>query len=1072
MIALWSILVCSAGAAPEAEGLSAWWQELPVADVQLTAPEGGLPEENLEVLLRVREGRPLRLQQLRLDLATLYRVGSFASVEADVEPFPVFDDQGEPQAGVLLSYIVYPAPIVARVSVLRNRAFPSRKLLDAAGLATGQVYYEDLDADFVAKRVTDWLRRRGYPRAEVTLRATEPSPGRIHVVIDVEEGEPDLVEHLAFGGDYAKAGVSEARLRRWVRRAGVAEGKPLALEDVTSAQDLLREKLGTARGGLHRGPGRGYIAARVTPAVLPGDTGPHVTFTIEPGPRLELEVFGMGPWPKRRVREALGIDHRLRLTGGFLDRAPDLLETYLQERGWLTADAKVEIDDSALPDRRVLTVQTKLGPRHTIGDVPDLEFLDFEFSFTDGPGEVEEERLKRDLQAIFDQASPDVLRQDFYTEAEMEIGRIATEQYFTGQGHLEAEVVVEPPEIRARPTLGNLARWVAGVPRHMRVTPRVTVTLGPITTLSELSVSGAAPGLELSWLQEAIDAQIGAPFSPQAIEQLSRRVLEAHRAQGYLEAESRVTHQPSPDGLRRSVILVDPGPRILLRSIVTQGRRLTRREVIVRTVDLRTGQPIRASSTPDTTRSSQRDLEQVRADLYELGIFRTITMDLIGDEAARDLVIAVNERPRYAFELGGGASTDQGVRTFLRMTRRNLFGLAHQLQLLGQVGLDYGSDNVGNLLPNFTKPEWRAAASYTAPRFPGPNQQLTLDLILRDRRQERTWRIDRSGGGGSLRTSFGRRDHTELQIGTRLELRQLNQYDEAAILPGEAWTAFDPDDPDSPRWRVQEAVTALVLHDLRDDPLRPGKGALLSLNGEWAPGLAWRDQPRTAFLKTEARVSGYVPLGGFTLKLAGGGGAILPLSPGVPPLEDRFRLGGTGSLRGFIRDGVGPHNIATRVAVDWPRGIGPVIDYTSRADPERWVPTGGDTVADGTFELLMPLTELGFTSWDGYAAALFLDVGNVWLLESGPISDPLGEDLEPTSNQAIYQTSLPFLRVGTGAGMRIDTPVGPLQLDLAVNPQVLLLKDDPTRHFDRYDLLVRGWEEPAWRFHLTLGSLF
>lgn len=1071
MLTLWSILVCPAWADPEAGGGATWWHNLPVADVQLTAPEGGLPEENLEILLRAREGRPLRPHQVRLDLATLYRVGSFASVEADVQPFPVFDAQGEPQAGVLLSYVVYPAPIVARVSVLRNRAFSSRELLDAAGLATGQVYYEELDAEFVSTRVTDWLRRRGYPRAEVTLRATEPSPGRIHIVIDVEEGEPDVVEHLAFGGDYAKAGVTEAQLRRWVRHVGVAEGKPLAIEDVSTAQDTLREKLGAVKGGL-LSPGRGYIAARVTPAVLPGTAGPHVTFTIEPGPRLELEVFGLGTWPKRKAREALGIDHRLRLTGGFLDRAPDLLESYLQERGWLTADAKVEIDDSELPDRRVLTVEAQLGSRHTIGDVPDLEFLDFEFAFTDGPSELEEERLKRDLQAVFDQASPDVLRQDFYTDAEMEIGRAASEQYFMGQGYLSASLTVDEPEIRARPTLGNLVRWVVGAPRHMRVTPRVSVTRGPITTLGDLRVSGAAGGLQLDWLQEAIDAQIGAPFSPQAIEQLSRRVLEAHRAQGYLEAESRITHQPALDGSRSSVITVEPGPRILLRSIVTRGRRLTRREVIVRTVDLRAGQPIRASATPDATRPTQRNLEQVRADLYELGIFRTVTMDLIGDEAARDLVVTVNERPRYAFELGGGASTDQGVRTFLRMTRRNLFGLAHQLQLLGQIGLDYGSDNVGNLLPDVTKPEWRAAASYTAPRFPGANQRLTLDLILRDRRQERTWRIDRSGGGGSLRTSFGRRDHTELQIGTRLEFRQLNQFDEAAILPGEAWTAFDPDDPDGARWRVQEAVTALVLHDLRDDPLRPSKGALLSLNSEWAPGLPWRDQPRTAFLKSEARVSGYVPLGGFTLKLAGGGGTILPLFPGVPPLEDRFRLGGTGSLRGFVRDGVGPHNIATRVAVDWPPGIGPVIDYTSRSDPERWVPTGGDTVADGTFELLMPLPELGFTSWEGYAAAIFLDVGNVWLLETDPDSDPLDDDLEPTSNQAIYQTILPFLRVGTGAGMRIDTPVGPLQLDLALNPQVLLLKDDPNQRFDRYDLLVRGWEEPAWRFHLTLGSLF
>ncbi|MBX2799101.1 MAG: BamA/TamA family outer membrane protein [Myxococcales bacterium] len=1047
-----------------------WWDGDPLAAVALSAPAGGLPDEDLAPLLRVRQGQPLSPAALRTDLATLYRVGSFSSVEAHVQPWVGMHADGSIFDGVQLTYVVHPAPVVTRVRVQGNRAFPDRRLLDVAGLATGQVYYEQLDADFVAERLKAWLSRRGYPRALVSLRATEPSPGKVYVVIDVDEGEPEIVAHLAFAWSSEEPRVEERQLRRWARRAGVAEGEPLAPEDVVAAQDQIRSHLGAMQRGIFRRR-RGYTSARVTPAVIPERDGPHVTFTIEPGPKLLLAVRGVGFRGDRKAREALGIDHRLRITRGYLDGADDMMTTYLQERGWLRAETSVtltEHDTSTHPvPSRTLAITTERGARHTIGDAPDFEFLDFEVTVRDGPPGSEGERLKRDVQAVFDQASVEVIRREFYTEAEMEKGRQAAELLFNGRGYLDAEVTVGEPKIRPRFTLGNLARAIAGTPRHQRVRPVVDVTLGPVTTLTDLVVVGQAPDVPMDWLEEELDERIGAAFSPQAADTLARRIVEAHRAEGYLEADTEVSHQALDEQLRTTTISVVPGDQILLRSITTRGRRLTRRPVLLRTVNLRTGMPIRAVPRPEPTgrADAPRNLEEVRSDLYDLGVFRTVSFELLGDEAPRDLLVAVNERPRTAVEAGGGASTDQGVRAFLRFTQRNLFGLAHQFQLIGQVGLDYRSENVSDWTPDVANPEWRAAAYYTAPRFPGSGQQLTFDVTFRERRQERTLRVDRSGGGASLRASLGARERTVVSLGARLERRQLNQFDASAILSTEPWAELvDLDDPGEPsRWRWQEALTLTLLHDLRDDPLRPTTGALFSVNAELAPGLPWADQPRTAFVKTDARVSGYVPLGGFTLKLAGGGGTIFGLSGSTPPLEDRYRLGGTGSLRGFVRDGVGPHNIALQVPVDWPGGIGPVVDYTSRNDEQRWVPTGGDTSADGTFELLLPLPELGFTAWEGYAGALFLDVGNVWMLQG---EGTTGDLVEPTSNDPVYQPLIPFLRWGFGVGARVATPVGPLQLDWAFNPQALLAQGETRR------LLRTSWEEPWTRIHLTLGDPF
>jgi outer membrane protein assembly factor BamA len=69
--------------------------------------------------------------------------------------------------------------------------------------------------------------------------------------------------------------------------------------------------------------------------------------------------------------------------------------------------------------------------------------------------------------------------------------------------------------------------------------------------------------------------------------------------------------------------------------------------------------------------------------------------------------------------------------------------------------------------------------------------------------------------------------------------------------------------------------------------------------------------------------------------------------------------------------------------VDWPTGIGPVIDQVLRDDPDRWTPTGGDVLAQGTMELLVPLTALGMADWEGYSTEVFWDVGNVWMADPG-----------------------------------------------------------------------------------------
>jgi outer membrane protein insertion porin family len=96
------------------------------------------------------------------------------------------------------------------------------------------------------------------------------------------------------------------------------------------------------------------------------------------------------------------------------------------------------------------------------------------------------------------------------------------------------------------------------------------------------------------------------------------------------------------------------------------------------------------------------------------------------------------------------------------------------------------------------------------------------------------------------------------------------------------------------------------------------------------------------------------------------------------PIFERFFAGGARTIRGYDERGVGP------------------------LDPLTGDPIGGESMAIGNIEYTIPLIEF-------LKLAAFLDAGQVW----SKVSDFGQEE---------------FL-VGTGIGLRVKTPVGPINLD-------------------------------------------
>jgi outer membrane protein insertion porin family len=992
---------------------AAWYEGMPVANVVLQAPEGGLPEESLEPLLRMHQGEKFHPRNIRLDLATLYRVGEFASVEAHVEPWFIVDYTGEMQEAVLVQYRVRPAPKVQRVLVQGARSFPERQLLQVVQINTGQPFYDTIDSPRSSHALVTYLREQGFPEAEVEVDVEPLDNHEVEVWVRVHEGPPNLLNAIHFVGDLPEE-VTKDDLTRWAAKAGMTVGEPFTGQSVPKAHQALISELGSF-GTLFE-PYRGWISARVTPAIIHDpDEGTVATFTIEVGLRLELDVQGLGWRGESVVRDALAIDERLRITRGFLEEAPERLIQKLQEKGYYDAKAEVRLLQSR--DHQTLKVRVNRGAPHSVAN----------YRF-----EGNENIDSRALESVIKQASLDVLRPGYFTHQALTEGLQAATDYYRSNGYLSADLDFAKIAIRNEKSSTD-------APRKMDI--HIAVSEGDQTTQASIWVEDAALDVDVDFIKEARKRLSNQPFSPQTIERLSQQVVERHRAAGYLEASARViTTRPTPTRIE-SIIDVSPGPKVLLRSVVTRGTKTVRPGFIRREVDLNLGEPLAST-----------EIDRVRRALYDLGIFRSVALELLGDEAARDLVISVNERPRWGFELGGGISTDQGVRTFGRLTRRNLFGRAHSIDIYGVVGLEYG---------DLLHPEWRLAMNYSAPRFPTRQQRLVIELLARERLQERTWTLGRTAAGAAVEWDLNKRTQVRTQF--RLEARQLIKVDTGTLIPGEPWAEIlQIDDPDLPSlFRLQDGLSLYMVYDDRDDMLQSTNGIAASFKTEWSPqtlaGSGAAETRGTQFLKAQGSISGHMGLGGLILQISASGGYGWTYGGGVLPLEDRYRLGGTGSLRGYARDSLGPRNLASRVDADWPNALAPVIDYSLREDSERWAPTGGDTRLITTTEVLLPFPALGLAKWDGYAFSYFADIGNVWTLNQ-------------TANEAMvvsqYIDEDPLLRVGTGLGLRVLTPVGPFQFDIAVNPQATLASG-------RQQMLLREqYEEPRVRVHLTLGDMW
>jgi outer membrane protein insertion porin family len=287
------------------------------------------------------------------------------------------------------------------------------------------------------------------------------------------------------------------------------------------------------------------------------------------------------------------------------------------------------------------------------------------------------------------------------------------------------------------------------------------------------------------------------------------------------------------------------------------------------------------------------------------------------------------------------------------------------------------------------------------PRFTGGGQDLLLRAEAGSTRRNlqlsftEPWLFDYPVSGGFDLFSLQRdksRDigyaYDEKRLGATLRLgKQLSEYTSAGLsytIQNIDITNLDSNvSADLAAEEGRNVVSSLGLtlnQDHTDSVFNPTTGWVWNNGADLAGGILGGDKN---FYRLQTKGSYYVPVKiratGTVLEVRGRAGIVQPYGDsGKVPIFERFFAGGAKTIRGYNERKVGP------------------------LDPGNNDPIGGESLLIGNIEYTFPIIDI-------IKLAAFYDVGNVW----GKVRD---------FGNGGYKS-------GMGLGLRVKTPIGPVNLD-------------------------------------------
>lgn len=500
-------------------------------------------------------------------------------------------------------------------------------------------------------------------------------------------------------------------------------------------------------------------------------------------------------------------------------------------------------------------------------------------------------------------------------------------------------------------------------------------------------------------LEDRLPLKAGQPLDRALLQANREAALDELRDHGHPYASVRVAEEPgSNERLRVVSVRGEPGPVAHHGPIEIQGNSSVGDGVIRRQLTFRPGELYRQSRLLDSQRR-----------LYALETFSFANVEPVQLEqrpAEIPVRVTVTEGKHRKVNFGVGYGTEEKARGEVDWRHVNWFGGARTAGVFARYSARDRGVRLNFKQPYLFSPRWSLGLS---------GQSWHAD--------EPAYKLDTLGGRMTISRQFARGDSAVRGVrpSTTLAFTYANEWDDYTIAREALEESLaDPEfrkrliawglDPRTGTGGGQRSAVALELGRNTTENLLNARGgyvAALHLEqaGRWLQG---------SYSYVEMTLEGryyYTVADRAVLAVRARGGSIDAAEPHEAnlPFFKRYFLGGATNLRGWGRFEVAPLS-----------GGG--------------LPIGGASFVDFSTEVRVPI-------WNKLGGVIFLDGGNVW--------------------EEAWNVDLNNLRYDVGPGLRYDTPIGPIRVDIGyqLNP------------IEGLRVNAEG-KNRRFRFHFSIGQAF